>query len=175
VTGAPARSLAEYVAELVRRLGQAEPDALARMRAVVGSRRARIRLDGEAVDVRFAPDGTLLVDAPRGDVDGEGATDRGTVLDLLDARLEVTDALLDGRLRVTGAVDDIARMFAAIEILLDVAARAPALQRLERDFRADAGRDPAGPPLVRSRVEAWHPTGPDAEELELLGRLDLLA
>jgi hypothetical protein len=172
---APCRTLAEYVGELVRRLGQADPDALARMQAVVGSRRARIRLDDEAVDVAFGAGGGLQVTEPAGDVDGEGATDRGTVLDLLDAHLEVTDALLDGRLRVTGAVDDIARMFTAIEILLDVSARAPALQRLARDFHDDPCREPAGPPGTRSRATAWHPTGPDADELALLARLDLLA
>ena len=166
------RTLGEYVAELVRRLGQADPDALARMRAVVGARRARIRLDDEAVDVELGPDGVLRVSEPAGDVDGEGATDRATVLDLLDGNLEVTDALLDGRLRVYGGVDELARMFTALEILLDVSARAPALQRLAREFRDESA---AAPPIARSRAEPWHPTGPDDEELALLARLDLLA
>ena len=171
----PRRTLAQYVAELVRRLEQAEPDAVARMRAVVGSRRARIRLDDEAVDVEFGPDGSLLVGEQAGDVDGEGATDRGTVLDLLDGNVEVTDAILDGRLRVSGAVDELARMFAALEILLDGSARAPALQRLAREFRDDTDRAHPGSRVARSRAEPWHPTGPDPDELALLERLDLLA
>jgi hypothetical protein len=168
------RTLGEYVAELVRRLDEADPVALGRMRRTVGHRRARIRLDDEAVDVWFDPDGALRVAEPAGEVEGEGATDRGTVLDLLDGYLEVTDAILDGRLRVFGAVDEIARMFAAIEILLDGSARAPALQRLARDFLDDPAREPAGPPARRSRAGPWHPTGPDPEQLELLARLDLL-
>jgi hypothetical protein len=158
----------------VRRLGQADPAALDRMRRTVGHRRARIRLDDEAVDVWFDPDGGLRVGEPAGEVEGEGATDRGTVLDLLDGYVEVTDAILDGRLRVFGAVDEIARMFAAIEILLDGSARAPALQRLARDFRDDPARRPPGPPVRRSRARPWHPTGPDADELALLARLDVL-
>src|SRR5687768_15678353 len=143
------RTLGEYVAELVRRMGEADPAALERMRRTVGGRRARFRLDDEAVDVWFEPDG-LRVEEPAGDVDGEGQTDRGTVLDLLDGYLEVTDAILDGRLRVFGAVDEIARMFAAIEILLDCSARAPALQRLARDFRDDPARQPPEAPRRRS-------------------------
>ena len=168
------RTLGEYVAELVRRLGEADPAALGRMRQTVGDRRARIRVDDEAVDVWFDPDGGLRVDEPVGQVEGEGETDRGTVLDLLDGYLEVTDAILDGRLRVLGAVDEVARMFAAIEILLDCSARAPALQRLARDFRDDTARQPPEAPQRRSRGGPWHPTGPDGEEISLLERLDLL-
>ena len=158
----------------MRRLGEADPAALERLRQTVGGHRARLRLDAEAVDVRFDPDG-LRVEEPAGEpVDGEGETDRATVLDLLDGYLEVTDAILDGRLRVTGAVDEIARMFAAIEILLDGSARAPALQRLARDFREDPGRAPPAAPQRRSRSGPWHPSGPGDAELELLARLGLL-
>lgn len=159
----------------MRRLGEADPAALERMRNTVGGRRARFRVDDDAVDVWFEPGG-LRVEEPDGerDVDGEGETDRGTVLDLLDGYVEVTDAILDGRLRVFGAVDEIARMFAAIEILLDGSARAPALQRLARDFRDDPAREPAAAPRRRSRSGPWHPTGPDDSELSLLARLGLL-
>lgn len=170
----PCRTLGDYVAELALRLGQADPAALERMRAAVGSRRARIRLDEEAVDAEFGAGGGLLVTDPAGEVDGEGAADRATVLDLLDGHVEVEDAILDGRLHVTGAVDDVARIFAAIEILLDGSARAPALQRLARDFRADPCRPPPEPAVGRSRPAPWHPTGPDPDELALLARLDLL-
>ena len=144
------------------------------MRQTVGAHRARLRLDDEAVDVWFEPGG-LRVEAPGDEpVDGEGETDRATVLDLLDGHLEVTDAILDGRLRIHGELDEIARMFAAIEILLDGSARAPALQRLARDFRDDPAREPPTAPRRRSRRGPWHPTGPDAAELELLERLGLL-
>jgi len=162
------------VTELVRRLGQADPAALERMRETVGGHRARLRLDDEAVDVWFEPDGLRVEEPGVEPVDGEGETDRATVLDLLDGYLEVTDAILDGRLRVHGAVDEIARMFAAIEILLDGSARAPALQRLARDFRDDPAREPPEAPRRRSRRGPWHPTGPDDAELELLARLGLL-
>ena len=166
----PARTLAEYVGELIGRLAASEPAAFERLREVVGGRRARIRLDGEAVEVAFDGFG-LVVDEPgTGPVDGEGATDRATTLELLDGYLEVSDALVDGRLHVNGTVDDIDRMFLAIEILLDAAARSPALQALAGDYRADPGREPRRapppPPAPAERV--------DASERALLDRLGLL-
>ena len=95
------------------------------------------------------------------------------MLDLLDGYIEVGDAILDGRLRVSGAVDDVVRMFEAIEILLDGSARIPSLQRLARDFREDPCREPRRSPVRRSRSEPWH-GGVDPAELTLLARLDLL-
>ena len=147
----------------MRRLGEADPAALERLRQTVGGHRARLRLDDEAVDVRFDPDG-LRVEEPAGEpVDGEGETDRATVLDLLDGYLEVTDAILDGRLRVTGAVDEIARMFAAIEHRRCSGSRAtsaktPAVRpRLRRNAGRGAARGTRPGPVTRSSScsRAW--------------------
>jgi hypothetical protein len=170
----PCRSLGEYVVELVGRLERAEPAAVERMRSVVGDRRARIRLDEEVVDVAFGADGSLRVDGPSGRVDGEGAVDRQTVLDLLDGYLEVTEAILDGRLAVAGETDAIARMFVAIELLLDGSTRIPALQQLARDFRDDPCREPRRRRSGRARPGPWHSTGGDPAERSLLERNDLL-
>ncbi|MEO8451708.1 MAG: SCP2 sterol-binding domain-containing protein, partial [Gemmatimonadota bacterium] len=105
----PCRSLGVYVAALVDRLGEAEPTLLARLREVVGARRARITLDQESVDVHFEAGGLVVAATTDAEVDGEGSTDRSTTLDLLDGRLEVTDAILEGRLRAIGEVESIAR------------------------------------------------------------------
>jgi hypothetical protein len=164
----PCRTLAEYVGELIARLGAADPAAFERLRLVVDGRRARIVVDDEAVDVRFT--GSVLSVEPAGaDVpDGTGITDRATTLELLDGYLEVTDAILDGRLDVTGTVDDVERMFLAIEILLDVAARSPTLQDLAADYRADPCREPRrAPPIPLSLHSA-------ESERALLERLGLL-
>ncbi len=164
----PCRTLAEYVTELIGRLGAADPPALERMRTVVDGRRARVVLGDEAVDVTFAGDELLVEPSASGAADGEGVTDRATTLELMDGYLEVTDAILDGRLDVTGTVDDVERMFLAIEILLDVAARAPALQDLAADYRADPCREPrrAPPPPL--------PAPSHESEQALLDRLGLL-
>lgn len=122
----------------------------------------------------FDAAGMLRVGRPRGAVAGKGGTDRGTVLDLLDGYLEVTDAILDGRLEVAGEAGAVARIFVAIEILLDGSTRIPSLQRLARDFRDDPCRDPRPRPMPHSRSRSWQPTGDDPEETSLLERLGLL-
>jgi hypothetical protein len=158
------------VAALVEILARGEPAALARMRDVVGARRARIALDREAVDVAFDRSGALVVGAPGalGPVDGEGRTDRATVLDVLDGYLEVVDAILTGRLDAVGEVEAVARIFAAIEILLDASSRTPGLQGLARGYRA------SGPGPGEAAGRRRRP-GDDAErEHRLLQRLDLL-
>lgn len=180
----PCRTLAEYVTLLVERLGVGEPALLARLREVVGGRAARIALDDEAVEVRFAGDALVVrqlgaPDGAPGDapaVDGDGGTDRLTTLDLLDGYAEVTDAILDGRLRAAGDIENLARIGQAVEVLLDGATRIPALQRLARDYREDpcrAARPPwrarPGPAAAAGMVDVLR-----AEERERLRRLDLL-
>ncbi len=171
------RTLAGWIVALVGALGAADPPALARLRRLVGPRRARIGLDGERVDVAFVRGGLVAVAAgPRRHVHGAGETDRDTVLDLLDGHCEVLDAILDGRLRIHGATDAIGRILGAIEIVLDAAPRAPALQALAAEFRRAAVRPArtravAGAPV---RLTAWFPTERPAAEDALLARHDLL-
>ncbi len=165
-------TLGEYVAALVAELGRAHPSALARMRLVVGERRARIALGGEAVEVFFDAGGRLnvLPSADGDEADGSGETDSATVLMILAGELEVSAAVLGDRLRVRGADEDVARMFAAIEILLDAAPRTPPLQALaDRLVREKGGGPYARPPGV-----PWYPFAPGPNETELLARLDLL-
>jgi hypothetical protein len=171
-----ALSLAGYVEALVAALGDADPEALARLRRVVGQRRARIVLDDSAIDVAFEADRLVVSPASAGRVHGEGVTDRETVLDLLDGHLEVTDAILDGRLRVRGATDATVRMFTAIEILLDASPRAPALQALAAHFRRHPLSAPRSEPVAAAPVRrtAWYPDERPAGEDALLARHDLL-
>ena len=108
------------------------------MRLVVGALRARIALDEESCVAYFTEDGLVVQPVEETTVvDGEGSTDSGTVIALLDGDLEVTEAILDGRLLATGKAEDIVKMFTAIEILLDAAPRTPALQLLAQRFRRE--------------------------------------
>ncbi|MDQ3670209.1 MAG: hypothetical protein M3377_08040 [Actinomycetota bacterium] len=173
-TEPPCRSLGEYVQELVARLGAADASAAARLRETVGDRRARIRLDDESVHVCFRGAELEVRKARRGKVDGEGATDRQTVLDLLDGWIEVKDAILDGRLDVHASPEDVHRIFVAIEIVIDGSARAPALQALARDFRRDPCREARARPRAATRRTPWFPPRAEPDEAEMLTRLDLL-
>jgi hypothetical protein len=173
MTSPPCRTLAEYVRELVSRLAAADPAALTRLRAIVAERRARITLDAETVLVRFGARGLSVRTAKRGAADGSGRTDRATTLDLLDGYVEVTEAVLAGRLELTGSIEDVSRMGQAIELLLDVAARTPALQALADDYR----RDPCRPGVTPRRPPRDTPAifgAPSDAERALLARHDLL-
>jgi hypothetical protein len=172
----PCRSLGEYINRLIDGLEASDPEAAARIRLIVGDRRARIRLDEEAVDVRYEGGRLRAVAARGGAVDGEGRTTRAATLDLLDGYLEVGDAVLDGRLELIGTADDVSRMLHAVEVLLDGAARDPALQGLARDFRDDPCLSPpvartGGPVARRTR---FYPDRASPAEISLLARLDLL-
>jgi hypothetical protein len=169
--------LAGEIAQLVERLRRADEQAFWRMAEVVGDRRARIQVDGEAVDVQLRPDGQVVTDVATtaAGVDGEGSTDRATVLALLAGELEVSDALVSGRVSVTGTADAVERILHAIEILLDVSARGPALQaqasRYEQGQLAGSGRK--GPPRAKpGRPLDWGAPGED--ELALLSSLGLM-
>ena len=165
-TSSASRSLAANVEALIAGVGEAEPSALGRLRSAVGARRARIQLGAEAVEIRFAGSELVVRPADARLVHGEGVTDMATTLDLLDGYLEVTDAILDGRLEAKGDVEAVGRMFLAIEILIDVASRAPGLQDLAADFRSSH--------LGEKHVRASPTASVDRAERLLLGRLDLL-
>ena len=168
----PAWTLADYIRALVAGVAAAEPLAAARLRQTVGARSAVIAVGAEAVLVRFRGD-TLeaepVADGEEPAADGHGATDRATVLDLLAGRIEVTEAVLADRLHLSGSTDSIMRIGQAIEILLDVSVRAPALQRLADRYRRESDELPASRPPPERRAY-----GPGPQELEMLGRLGLL-
>jgi hypothetical protein len=167
-------TLAEYIEGLIGALRTSHPVAFDRMCEVVGARKARIILDRESVDVWFEH-GRLQTRAAsqKRAVHGSGQTDSVTVLDLLNGYLEINTAILEGRLEVRGKTEDVSRIFVAIDILLDVSPRSPALQQLARQFEAER----------ETRTDRWRVarngagglfSDRDAQDL-LLARLDLLA
>jgi hypothetical protein len=167
-------TLGQYVEALVAAVGDTYPAALARMRLTVGDRRARIFLDDEGIEIVFGAAG-LEVYPPNEDsvISGEGATETDVVLDLLGGYLEVTDAILSGRLRASGSVEDIARMFSAIEILLDASPRTPALQALAFRFQNEKAQK-RSPPVPTVVHESSYPFYVGIDELKLLRRLGLV-
>jgi hypothetical protein len=167
-------SLGEYIAALINTVQTEHPAAFDRLLQVVLSLRARIVLDEEAVDISLGIDGIQVESAHKDDaVDGVGAMDTATVVALLDGLMEVSSAILDGRIQVTGSLENVARMFLAIEILLDVSARTPKLQNLARRFLSERAALRAIHPLQSARIN-WYPFSCTNGEFELLQRLGLL-
>jgi hypothetical protein len=175
------RGLAWYITELIGRLSAGDQSAHERLLAVVGSRRARIGLEQDVVEIWIDDDGALVVEAlagglndePDHSVDGEGHTRHHVVLDLLAGYLEITDAILDGDIEARGSVDSVAAMFAAIDILIDCATRIPALRELAEQYSAEHSvlREPRS--AGRRRTQFWPPIVVDSLEEDLLHELGL--
>jgi hypothetical protein len=170
--------LVGWISALVDTVALAEPAAAARLSAAVGEYRARIRLDGDVAEIALlggrvvalpvsgdsdAADGSDGAGGVDG-VDGVGASSRGAVLAILDGRLDASEAVRHGLIEARGSVAAIGRIFHAIEIILDVATRSPALRALAHQFRLE------DPDALRPRV----PVPDDRDQLDLLRRLGLL-
>jgi hypothetical protein len=165
------RTLGWYVASLIAALDAADPQAANRLRHVTSDRTATIALDDAAVRVTFVDRRLVVVDETAGAARTPcGRTDSATVVALLDGRLELHAAIVDGRIDIVGSDEDVARMLCAVEILLDAAPRAPALQRLAAEFRRD--HPPRG--AERSDWLSWYPFRPTTSEWRLLQTLDTL-
>jgi hypothetical protein len=168
-------TLAAYIEALVGGVADAEPASMDRLRDIVGDRSALIVVDDEVAHVRF-DSGRLRADAvdPQAEapeVDGIGETGRQTVLELLAGLREVTDAITEDELRLRGTTDGIIRICLAIEILIDVAVRAPSLQGLADSYRND--RAESSVPR-RARPPTADRMAMQDAEYALLGRLGLL-
>jgi hypothetical protein len=162
-----APTFSEWVLALIGTLESEEPALALRLRDLVGHRVARMQLDDETIDVLYRR-GRLVVTAAgatQRKPDGIGRTGRAAAAALLDGRLEVTDAIIEGRLELRGDTDAIARIGVAIEILLEASARVPELRVLAEEFRDEAGSGAAA---------AENPRTNPLQELELLARLHLL-
>ena len=161
---------------LIEALHQCDPDAYDRMCHVVRQRSARIQLDDESVIVRMNL-GVLQVDPSTCDNDGftgEGKTTRATVLALLNGSLEVSDAILSGLIIVYGELDQINRMFQAIEIMLDASPRCPELQKLSRMYLRETGPPALAGNAAAFELPSWYPFAVPPDEMQLLAKYDLL-
>ena len=166
-------TLAEYISALVECLRECEPHAYSRMCHVVGHRTARIRLDQQAVEIRMS-DGLLIVENQlREEIieDGSGTTDTTTVLALLRGDLEVSEAILNDSLAIDGEIEQINRMFLAIEILLDASPRCLRLRTISEQFVAEFSQFDLRTVPARA---SWYPFAVSIDEFDFLDRHGLL-
>jgi hypothetical protein len=164
---APIRtSLGVWIALLVGALDRDPHEGGRRLRQVVAGRRARITLDGEAVLVSME-DQRLVVapDDPGAPLEGSGSTVSDVVLALLSGDLEVVAAIESGLIEVVGSPEAVTRMFHAVELILDGAARVPELRDLAASFILES--------RTESAVTEYDDEAP-AAEMRLLRMLDLI-
>jgi hypothetical protein len=111
-----------------------QPDAHRALVAAMGNLRARLIADGDARIIRFdLPDWTIY--AGSGDADLEVAFDRQIILDLIDGRLTMEDAIYQERLRMFGPTEMIERFYSALLIYLEGLIRIPATATMLFTYR----------------------------------------
>jgi len=142
---APRRHLADYLRALLAEIKRGDPARWAAIRSVIGARRARIILGDEVVTIRFGNNRFIVrkETAPRdGDIPPPyGRTNRSFMVALLAGHLEVSEAIMDGRLELYGSTGDVIDMCSVIEMVIDCSTRVPGLLLLARDFRAESHAD----------------------------------
>lgn len=136
VNGAPSPSVAALLAESFRVLGVEAPAAYADLRQTLSARTIRIELDTEAMEVKLV-DGELGVVRERGETHealvGVGVT---TILDVLEARASLRDAVLDGRLRVVASLAQVEALHDALSSYTHAAVRCPSFPGLFARFKS---------------------------------------
>lgn len=110
------------------------PPAYTALRAALGGRTIGLEADGERRRISFDASG-MTSTHDREPARLEIALDRSTVLELIDARLALPEAVLEDRLRLRGSWREIDRFDEAFRAYVRGAVRCPSLPALLSRFR----------------------------------------
>lgn len=115
-------------------LAREAPAAEHRLAHALGANVVTFRVDGAPVAVRVE-EGRPRVAGAREPGHTEVATDPHTILDLVDAKLTLLEALTSERFRLRGSLDAVTGFDAALLAYLDGAVRCPSFPALLDEFR----------------------------------------
>lgn len=133
--------MAEPISSLLRRslehLEDEVPDSYRLLVAALGPMVVELDVDGEMFSLRG---GTRLrvSDGASQPAGARIATSRGTILDLLDAKVGLGEAVEIGTVRVRGPLDDVQRAHDALLAYVHAAVRASSQPTLLSELRAGA-------------------------------------
>jgi hypothetical protein len=132
--------MAERVSVLLRRsmdqLSADVPESYRLLLQQLGSLVVALKVDGE----HFSLSGGQRIAVTDGIASTAGAeitTSRNTILDVLDARLGLRDAVEDGKVSVVGPLDDVLRLHDTLLAYVHAAIRAPSQPELLGALRAE--------------------------------------
>ena len=100
-------------------------------------RQVRLVIGGESVTISFDPSGAHVLPEAK-EPTTELATSRQTILDVLDARLTLADAVLSDAIMLRGHVDDLTVFHDGLMTYVRGAVRCPSFPQLLDCFRYDA-------------------------------------
>ena len=126
-----------YIAKSLIALRQECSTAYFLMCGQLAPRRARLVIDGESVTLAFDPSGVHVLPEPI-EPTAELVTSRTTILNVLDARLTLAEAVLSDAIVLKGHVDDLTAFHDGLMTYVRGAVRSPSFPRLLDRFRQDA-------------------------------------
>lgn len=134
--------MAEGLSSLLRRsvdhLKSEVPDSYRLLLARLGPMVVELNVDGEIFTLR----GGNRVRISDGAADVAGTrivTSRVTILDVLDARVTLSEAVEAGTVQVRGSLDDVQRAHASLSAYVHAAVRAPSQPTLLAELRSGPG------------------------------------
>lgn len=128
------RNFAEFVKTAMALLRDEYPRAYYLICAEIAGRTISIECDNQTVFL----DGTALEVLFPDRIESPGVraqTSRQTILDAIDARVTVEEAIRDGRLFISGPKDDVVRCHSALLMFVRGAVRSPSFPALMQEFR----------------------------------------
>lgn len=111
------------------------PEVLRRMCREIAPRRLSVCVSGEEVELVFAEDRVQSLAGRPQHAAVRLVTDDRTILDLADARLDFTEAVLSERLWLAGAPRDVVAFFQGLMIYFHGAVRSREFPRLLAEWR----------------------------------------
>ena len=123
-----------YIATSLIALRQECPTAYFLMCGQVAPRRARLVIDGKSVTLAFDPSGVRVLPDLK-EKTAELVTSRNTILNVLDARLTLAEAVLSDAIVLKGHVNDLTAFHDGLMTYVRGAVRSPSFARLLDRFR----------------------------------------
>ena len=125
--------MAEHVSSLLRQsVGHLEDEVSDSYRLVLGTLgplTVEVDVDGEVFSLRGGR-GLEVSDGPTGAAGAHIITSRAAIVDLLDAKVGIDEAVQAGAVRVHGSLDDILRAHDTLLAYVHAAVRAPSQPKL---------------------------------------------
>lgn len=144
---------ATFLAHSMTLLAAEKPPVYARLCASLRGREARVTMDGERLGIAFpAGEFRLLADVDRPCI--ELSSSRTTVVDVVDGRLTLEEAVWGEQLELRGRLDDLVRFHDALVLYLHGAVRCPSFPWLLDCYR---DQNLPSPTEVRRRVARTSP------------------
>ena len=133
--------MAEYISSLMRRsvehLREEVPDSYRLLTETLGGMVVELDVDGEVFSLRGGDRLQVSTGAVES-ADTRIGTSRVVILDLLDARVGLGEAVEAGTVSVQGSLDDIERAHNSLRAYVHAAVRAPSQPALLTELRAGA-------------------------------------